>query len=659
MCMKQKRMATLCFLFVMMLFALSSCGSYELSVPSRDLPPLNPNPLRETVLPTNAAASYRTFEDFLQLFEIFPQAYINENTIIPGGVIAVSLVEVGSILNANFTGTLNPYEVISAADRTVSEMILPNLLATDAYGRFILGPHHHGPVIMDINIDEQTLTLRMRDDVHIHWHDGALLTLDDILFAYYYVAHPARRSNWITPNDTDTIFLYLIDGLPEFHRGEVPYISGLLLSDDERTLTIRFTQLLPMVMYGGILGVPLPRHHFADLPIEAIAQDIRSSIDMLGFGPFVFYRFNHMANVIQLNANEHYWQGRPYLDSVHLITSIGNLMTGDLFMRDLFDVAYVMNTSMIQDMDRFIVLGDVAATQDILMLHHNASIWGLNAFATAANNGRFVFTTLQYVDDGPINDPAFRRALVYAINNQRIAQYFSQGLTFPAVSGLHPVHASQWIAADASYFSSFDIGIANALLDNLGFTWQGDYRLDRRGEILALNLALAQTPHAQSIFEMLREDFKHIGISLRLFRPADINEGVSAWWRPEHLIDQITQDMNIEPIHLSFLQMPVNPVPFPSLQWSNNRMQNFTGFTADGLNDFLVRFEGDATFEEDQLAHLFASWDEFFNEYVPAIPLTWTLSLQAVHERVANWTRVHGRYHDHAFAWHRVGITSQ
>jgi len=54
----------------------------------------------------------------------------------------------------------------------------------------------------------------------------------------------------------------------------------------------------------------------------------------------------------------------------------------------------------------------------------------------------------------------------------------------------------------------------------------------------------------------------------------------------------------------------------------------------------------------------FRLWENYFMTQMPAIPVSWSIELQAVNKRMANYTTVRGSFHDTALNWHLVGTIS-
>jgi len=636
--------------FLLIVLILNACTSdNDTTIPDRNLIDVIKNPIIVHEPWQGTLSQYSTFQDFLDFKASFEMHHVNTNNIISGGSVWMPMmwhtsqgVTQSWDLNAA-SGHINPYIHMTPGERMMSEIILPSLLAVDENNRFILGDDHHGPVIMEIDIQQQTVTLTMREDVHIRWHDGVPLTLDGLFFAYYYYFHPDRSPRWMITNEGQSFFINNIVGALEFFRREQADISGIHLSDDEMVMTIEFLELTPAILYGGLFGHPLPRHHFEGIAIEAIAGHINSRERMLGFGPFMLDQTPQtVRNTYYLNANPYYWQGPPHLDQLELANVW--MHTGIINSALINKSGAFISEQDAQSLPRFV---NVSTENEQIFFYNNARIYNITNFA--ADGGEVVGSFLRY-DDSPVNDYVFRQALALAVNNAFISNELTPGISVVASSNLHPYHAQRFIDSDSVGLSGFDLDKANDLLNRAGYHWGDEYRLDLNGNPFFINIAMLQHPQWQARYHLLRDDFREIGVELRLLTP-----NIGMWWNYYDLLWFLHQNQFREDgvPHLVLMNQPVNENPDPNFRFGGS--SNIMGFASDALDDYLTRFQ--TAWDDGVQAQLYRSFDAFLTTQVPSIPLTWTLNFQNVHPQIANWNNHRGLYHDNAFAWHLIGLT--
>jgi len=407
-----KRILILAFLLVLLIFNGCSTGRSETSAFSNE---------REMPQAIDALFQWEHVHAESALYQLarlkleYPVRTINENEIIHGGIFIRPLM-----YDTGLTGTFNPLFARSPADRLISELLNPSLLAVDRYGRFILGDYHHGPVIMEIDIDASVVILTMRDGLNLYWHDGTRMTLDSLYYHYFLSMHPHVDS---IQGTSQSLIYQNIVGADAFIRRQADTISGISLSFDAREMTIQFYQgtISPSILYGGIHGVPIPRHMFYNVHVREMPRHIHSSWHTLGFGPFIL---SHYIPGEQLDfvANQNYWQGIPNLDGI-VFQVIDRDDLPFLLRRGHIDVAPILTTQWdeVYDLSNVNILGDTS--NFITMIHFQ-----LGGFEMVQDGTHWVLSDiLPRTDNHPITDARVRRAIAHALDRISIADMFGSG----------------------------------------------------------------------------------------------------------------------------------------------------------------------------------------------------------------------------------------
>ena len=86
------------------------------------------------------------------------------------------------------------------------------------------------------------MTLTIGDGVN--WHDGEPVKASDLLYTYQLLGHP---------DYTGTRYTFMVsnvEGMPAYNQGKTKEISGINVSDDEKSISITFTEATPSLLAG-------------------------------------------------------------------------------------------------------------------------------------------------------------------------------------------------------------------------------------------------------------------------------------------------------------------------------------------------------------------------------------------------------------------------
>jgi len=649
------------------LMVLSACsGNGETAVPERPVAPVGSilYEQNETAIDVVTVSAYRAIERLESLHLRFPVAREEQGTMITGGVLHIPVYDMPGRIppDPGLTGLLHPLLTFSDADVLVGSVINPSLIAIADDGRMILGDNHNGPVIVTADVEARTLTFTMREGVHIFWHDGEELTMDDLKYAFEFMLHPNFHSD-----NRGTSHILNIIGAEEFQQGITANIYGLQLSEDERTLTLHFHHMSNTLMYQGriLLGIPLPRHHFAGIAFEDIPTHPNSRENILGFGPFKFYRFDQGTefitiphslvrgfatdSLIELVVNPNYWQGMPNLDGVifHFVPQgvdgLTMLQNGHLDMLRISNETYF----------------DLSTHDDLNFLGHvspNNILYHFNLGVMFQYDPRFNDSTEMYLvlrdDEHPITDPAFRRAIALAFDAQAEADFNNHPFSVPATSINNPHNASRWINPESSGLGAFNLDLANDILDAAGYEWGANgFRLDLNGDPFYVTMNFGNVAR-RPLYEKHKANMAAIGVDFRFWR------GFGSWPGDEVLFQRTNRPSPNSDLHIiNAWSKSALGAPGPNGVWWPDSEINFSAFAHDDLTQIIEDLNSVYAWDEDFHADALYRWDALFNEYAPAILTNWHISLTVVNNRVVNWTLDRGRYTDTALQWHLLGVT--
>ncbi|GGP07830.1 peptide-binding protein [Oceanobacillus neutriphilus] len=163
----------------------------------------------------------------------------------------------------------------------------------------------NGLVEMDENVEPQpdlaenweqsedglAWTFNLRDDVT--WHDGESFTADDVVFTYS------------LPIDED----YIGPRGSSFEKFEE------VVKIDDYTVEIHLSDPAPDMLADAMGYHVLPEHILGDLPVEEVGTHEFNTKEPIGTGPYKFDEWKQ-GQYVRVVANEDYFEGRPYIDSI-------------------------------------------------------------------------------------------------------------------------------------------------------------------------------------------------------------------------------------------------------------------------------------------------------------------------------------------------------
>ncbi len=202
----------------------------------------------------------------------------------PGGSLTEGIVGEPRLINPLLSQ-------VNDADRDLTALIYSGLLKYGEDGSLVpdLAKSY------DISSDGLTYTVYLKKNAQ--WHDGIPVTADDIIFTVQTAQNPdygsIRRINW--------------QGV------EVDKI-------DDHTLMFKLKNRYAQFLNNLTMGI-LPKHLWQDVkPISFTLHDL--NLKPIGSGPYQFKKFKRSTlgsiESYTLAANEQFYDGRPYIDTLEL-----------------------------------------------------------------------------------------------------------------------------------------------------------------------------------------------------------------------------------------------------------------------------------------------------------------------------------------------------
>jgi len=295
------------------------------------------------------------------------------------------------------------------------------------------------------------------------WHDKKPFTAKDVVFTIqYFKKHPYQ---WVP---LDKVAGATASG---------PYTVAIKLKE----------AYAPFMSYiGGTMPI-IPRHVWEKVEDP---KRYRAPDAFMGCGPFKFMDFDKTKGTYLYEANPDYYLGKPIVDRLIYVKAKNPLMTLLSGKADLVNIKPDMADHLKKK--GMVVLESPRGWNKKLMINHQKP---------------------------PLNDKRFRKALVYAIDQQEMIDKAHRGFGTPASFGLlspdHPFYNP-----DTPRYPH-DPEKAGKILTSLGYQKNRDGFFEKNGkplkiELLVSNISAAGESLADRDGEVLKKQFEAAGIGVDL-----------------------------------------------------------------------------------------------------------------------------------------------
>jgi peptide/nickel transport system substrate-binding protein len=368
---------------------------------------------------------------------------------------------------------LNPYYTGLRAAYTIAQTIFNGLWVVDLDGNFQPELAAEVPTIQNggVSADGKTITIKLRPDVL--WADGQPFSAADLQFTWEAIMNPKNTTL----------------GKSAYGR-----IAAVTVQDDH---TVQITMNEVYGAYLTLFSYPqglLPRHVLAGLDDLNKAEFNRKPF---GTGPYQVTEWA-AASHISLQANPHYFQGRPRLERV------------------IFRIAPDKNTQLAQVRANETDVAVDLAESDAIQVERIRG-WGTRSVAGLTSDRFFLNLAERGAPDGSrphpiLGDRRVRQALQLAIDKQQIVDRVLFGKTRVATSE-YPV--GQWAPNVAA--SPYDPERAKQLLDEAG--WKAGAAGMREKDGLPLKLTINSTSGnrlREDVAQLVQAAWKTIGVGLEI-----------------------------------------------------------------------------------------------------------------------------------------------
>ena len=549
----------------------------------------------------------------------FPTEVTNEGTVVKGGTINYAIVSASP-----FKGLINPLLSIDNADGALEDFAFANLFEFDENQRI---KKDGGMMEFTLDREKKTVTLKFRSKDY-KWSDGQPLTIDDYIFTYEFVGNKDYNGVRYDENAENVV------GMEEFHAGKVDKISGLEKVDDQ-TVVIHLKEVYPALEKGGnaIMSNILPKHIFKDMTYEqAIASDAART-KVVGNGPFIVDKVVPGESVT-FKKNPYYYKGEPKVDGLK-----ADIVSPDSIVQEMKAGKYDFATMPPEQYDTYKNLSNVTLLGNIT---NSISYIGFNMGHFDKEKAEHVFEPSK-----KMSDPALRKAIAYALNNEQVANETYQGLRIEANTLLTPFFGE--IYADKSEVPGFTYNPEESkkILADAGYKdTDGDgYVEDKEGKPLTITLLVptgSQTDEA--VIQQYIEWWKNVGLRVELLNGRALEFNAYA--------EKLTKYADDFDMWLGGFTIGYNPDP-DGLYGPKARF-NFSHYVNDEHNKLIEEIASEASFDQAKRVELFKQWQIFVFENPFQVPRFNTYSLTAVNKRVKHVDIAQGK----STGWEEVELLS-
>ncbi len=345
----------------------------------------------------------------------------------------------------------------------------------------------------EVSDDGLTWTFHIREGML--WSDGTPATSADALYTYQLVLDATERSNASEDG------FYLGAGYLEGYLTNAGMIG--ISAPDPQTFIVEteFANQLLLQAYVPIL----PKHIWEQYTLDEIgsaegSDPFLNEPPVVGTGPYQAIQWEP-GSFIRFGRNPHYWGKVGAADEV-IVNTFQSMDTAVQALRS-GEIDYVRG---IQP-DQFNALQSDPNIQVVAGISNGYSEIAFNTYSRGPIEGGGASTTA-------LQDPAFRDALAWAIDTERLVAVTLGGFGEPGTTIVPPFH-TRWHSPPDNP-RSFDIAEANRRLDAAGYQRDAEgRRLDNEGKPITLRVTWpdSEAEHATNA-QFMKEWWGELGVGV-------------------------------------------------------------------------------------------------------------------------------------------------
>ena len=321
----------------------------------------------------------------------------------------------------------------------------------------------------EVSEDGRTYTFKLRDDVT--FCDGKAMTADDVVYSI---------NRWIDPDTNSPV---------AWRAGEVESVSALDPTTVEYVLKEPFSELLYQLTQS--FGTVVDREN-----VEALGEDFGVS-GFNGTGPFCWVEWTPRDKMI-IERHEGYAWGAPFHRNQGP-ASLDRITWQIVPEENTRTVALLTGQSQVSQYIPFIALDQLSAAPNIEVTQSDLAFW--------------TYFIGFKIDKDTVSDPAVRRAINLAVDQEAMAEDLFFGRVEPAYSYVSQ-KALDWNAALDDRLLKYDPAEANRILDEAGWVRGEDGIRARDGVRLAPVAYVFAGSTWAKISEAVQAYLREIGVEM-------------------------------------------------------------------------------------------------------------------------------------------------
>ena len=419
----------------------------------------------------------------------FAKEVTHEGTPIKGGTLKYAIVS-ASPFNGLFIDEL----ASDSTDTALAGYVDGTMFEHDENRKLV----NSGLASLEFDVPGKTVkvTLNSKD---YKWSDGQPVTIDDYIFTYEGIGDKDYTGIRYDANYKN------IEGMEEFHNGEVSSISGLEKIDDY-SVKIHYKEMTPsMKLAGGpISPYIMPKHIFSTIPVKDWEQsDYVRGTKVVGLGAFTIESIVSGESVTY-KANEYYYKGRPKLDKV-----VAELVSPDSIVSEMkagkYDIASMPRAQFdtYKDLTNVTLLGSEDSAYEYIAFQLGK--WDASISKNVMN------------PNAKMSDPVLRQAIAYALDIDQAGKSLYNGLQRGTNSLIIPFFKDVYNKDQEGF--TYNPEKAKKMLDDAGYKdIDGDgLRENKDGSKLTINfIARTRDDANESLIQQYLLWWKEIGLNIQL-----------------------------------------------------------------------------------------------------------------------------------------------
>lgn len=444
----------------------------------------------------------------------------------------------------------------------------------------------HGEVEADLargwesTLDGLTHTFSLRPNAY--WHDGTLVTADDVIFTIGLLRDPEFQG----PSDLGadvwrTVTVERVD------RRTVRFV-----------LAEPFAPFLDYTTFGILPAHLLQGVRAADLP------DAAFNLSPVGSGPFQLDEIEAQDGTITwmvLRPFSRHYGKQSYLDRVQF-----RFYPSPQAALNAYEEGEIQG------------IAEIPASE----LSRASAFPDLNLFSAQIAEYGIVFFNLRQPDRPFFQELEVRQALSYALDRQQIVD---DALGGQALATHSPMLPGTWAYTDTLRYER-DLEAADELLDRARWRFRRvDATVRQKGDrLLAFTLLTSSEPERVRVAQVLAEQWATIGVTVTVATasPTEVRDALER------------RDFEAILVHLA---LPGDPDLYPF--WHQTQIeggQNYAGFDHRRVSEILEQARVISNPNRRRRSDLYYEFQEIFAQEVPALPLYVPIYTYGVDERVHN-----------------------